>query len=561
MDVITIEGLKIFAYHGVYEEEKKDGQLFSVSAKLYLDVRKAARNDDLAKTVNYDEAAHLIEEIVKSESHDLIETVAENVATELLLRYTSLKTVSVRISKPEAPIELDFEDVYVEIERSRHTAYLSIGSNLGDRENYLDFAIEQLGRDELITVERVSAFIDTEPVGPVDQPDFLNGAVEISTLYSPHQLLHIVNDIENEAGRKRIVHWGPRTLDIDIILFDDQVIADEKLKIPHPEMLNREFVLQPLSEIAPYAFHPILHKTVQELYSQLKKKLEHEAELFNVDDYTEVETLDNGDDRIVYCGVPGAYAESAAKKYFGEDSNVYNVGSFDDVVSEVVSGSAKYGVLPIENSSAGFVAGIYDIIRSSGVQIVAEVVLDIEHALLGLKDSVLTDIKKVYSHPQGLMQCKTFIDEHGLETKSVSNTAVAASRVREKGDKTIAAIASERAAELYDLKILARRINFQSDNSTRFVVISGKKIFLSISDKISISFTTQHKAGALYEILGRINDNGINMTSIESRPSLRKKWEYIFYISFEGRLTDKNVRKALGEILAESMEMNLLGTF
>ena len=132
MDVITIDRLKVYAYHGVFEQEKKDGQLFFVSAKLYLDVRKAARNDDLSKTVNYDEAAHLIEKIVKAESHDLIETVAENVAMELLLAFPELQTVSIRLSKPQAPIELEFDDVAVEIERSRHTAYLSIGSNLGN---------------------------------------------------------------------------------------------------------------------------------------------------------------------------------------------------------------------------------------------------------------------------------------------------------------------------------------------------------------------------------------------------------------------------------------------
>ncbi len=561
MDIITIEKLKVYAYHGVFEEEKKDGQVFYVSARLHLDVRKASRNDDLSKTVNYDSVAHLIDETVRSEKYDLIETVAETVATEILLKFPVIRTVDVKISKPEAPIELEFSDVSVEISRSRHTAYLGIGSNLGDRESYLDFAVEQLGKDELISVERVSDYINTEPVGLVEQPDFLNGVVEISTIYSPHQLLHVINDIENEAGRERIVHWGPRTLDIDILLFDDVITADEKLKIPHPEMTNREFVLKPLNQIAPYAYHPIYRKTMEELYARLIKKLEHEAEPYDTDEYSEVEELGDSNSRIVYCGVPGAYAESAAKKYFGENANVYNVKSFDDVVSETVSGKAEFGVLPIENSSAGFVAGIYDIIRNSGVQIVGQVVLDIEHALLGLPDAHISDIRKVYSHPQGLMQCKDFIDEHGFAAESLSNTALAARRVKDKGDIREAAIASERAAELYGLKILARRINFQNDNSTKFVIVTAKKVFLSTSDKISISFTLQHKVGSLYEILGRINENGVNMTSIESRPSLRKKWEYVFYVSFEGKLTDKNVRKALGEILAESREMNLLGTF
>ena len=258
--------------------------------------------------------------------------------------------------------------------------------------------------------------------------------------------------------------------------------------------------------------------------------------------------------------------ESADGQFYSSSGFIYSYTGDDN--SEVKGkawsvylDTANPKTVTFDVSGAGFVAGIYDIIRNSGVQIVGQVVLDIEHALLGLPDAHISDIRKVYSHPQGLMQCKDFIDEHGFQAESLSNTALAARRVKDKGDIREAAIASERAAELYGLKILARRINFQNDNSTKFVIVTAKKIFLSTSDKISISFTLQHKVGSLYEILGRINENGVNMTSIESRPSLRKKWEYVFYVSFEGKLTDKNVRKALGEIHAEAREMNLLGTF
>ena len=560
MDTIEIRNLKIDAYHGVFDEEKETGQFFLISAKLHLDLRPSSMSDDLLKTVSYDEVAHTIEQVVTGEKWNLIEAVAESVASEILLKYTKVRSVEVRVDKPDAPIGLAFETVSATIERGRHIAYIGIGSNLGDRKLYLDQAVEQLGKDPYIRVIRSAKYIETEPYGPVEQPDFLNGAVELETLYSPQELLSVLHDIEQEAGRKRIVHWGPRTLDLDILLYDDAVIRESDLCIPHVEMERRTFVLEPLAEIAPHVVHPISRKTVSQLLEELKNS-ESKAEPYDIREYHFTEDLDRKNARICYAGVPGAYAEAAAMKFFGENADLMNVKTFDDVAAAVARGDADYGVLPVENSSAGFVSGNYDIIRNAELTIVDEVVLDIEHALLGIPSAMLSDIRKVYSHAQGLMQCKEYIEMHQFSSEAVSNTALAAKRVMESGDVTKAAIASERAAELYNLKVLARRINFTRDNATRFVIITKEKRVLTGSDSVLICFIAPHRVGALYQIMGIINRNSINMTRIESRPSLKKKWEYSFYVSFEGKLTDRNVQRMLGEIKEEAEDLTILGTF
>ncbi len=562
MDKISIENMEIYAYHGVYEDEKKEGQTFIISADLYTDIKKAASSDDLDDTVNYAYVCETIEKAAKDERCDLIETVAENIATAILKEYRGVKKAVITVKKPNAPIPYPFENVGVTVERSRHTVYLGVGSNLGDREGYLDFAADQLAKDEYIEINKVSSYINTAPYGPVEQDDFLNAAVEIETLHTPQELLSIVNDIEKEAGRKRIIHWGPRTLDIDILLFDDEIISEENLSIPHPEMAKRDFVLQPLNEIAPYVMHPVLKKTVKELYEDIIEDSKNQIEPFDISEYKIIESISlKAGDKVVYAGVPGAYAEQAMYKYFGYGIDSYNVKEFNDVVTEVKEGRAKYGIIPIENSSAGFVSGSYDTIRHSGVNIVGEVIVDINHALLGINGAEISDIKKVYSHPQGLLQCEEYIEKHGFFKVSMENTAAAAKRVKEAGLKDCAAIASERSAELYGLKILDRRINFSSDNATRFAVVTGEKIAAESADKIVICFSMPDKCGSLYQIIGCIMEHGLNMNSIESRPSLKKKWQYDFYVSFEGKLTDENVLKALGEIKIMAEYLIILGTY
>lgn len=561
MDKIRIDRLKVFAYHGVFEEEKREGQDFYISAELLVDLKDVGATDDIKYTVNYATVVDILINEFTATAYDTIEAAAETLVEAILNNFDLVKKVTVKVSKPHAPIDADFKDVSVEISRKRHVAYLGIGSNLGDKRGYLNMAVDELARDTNISVRKVSEYIVTEPYGPVDQPDFLNAVVEIETPLTAEELLAIIHDIEQEAGRERLIHWGPRTLDIDILLFDDEIINTENLTIPHPEMHKREFVLKPLAEIAPYVYHPTIRKNAVQMLEDLKFSAYAAVDKVETENYEEIESLSYKGKTVVYAGVPGAYAEEAAIKYFGGQVDYKNVKKFDDVVKAVADGDADYGIIPIENSSAGFVTGNYDIIRTGGVKIVSQIMIDINHCLLGLKDAEISDITKVYSHPQGLMQCKEYIDQNGFKAESVSNTARAAQRVRDENVKNQAAISSERAADIYGLKVLDRNINFSADNSTKFVILSKEEVFLSDSINVSICFTTQHKVGALYDVMGIIDRNELNMTSIESRPSLKHKWEYWFYVTFEGKLTDRNVIKALRELKANTDEMIILGTY
>ena len=173
------------------------------------------------------------------------------------------------IYKPQAPIPLPFGNVAISINRKWSKAILSIGSNMGDREEHLNCAVDSLYDDDNCRVNVVSNYIETEPYGPVEQDNFLNGCIEIETLYSPEELLKKVNQIEAFEGRTREIHWGPRTLDIDIVFYENQIVDLPELKIPHVEMHKRIFVLEPLKQIAPYWTHPILNKTVTQLLEDL----------------------------------------------------------------------------------------------------------------------------------------------------------------------------------------------------------------------------------------------------------------------------------------------------
>ncbi|MCI5805523.1 MAG: 2-amino-4-hydroxy-6-hydroxymethyldihydropteridine diphosphokinase [Clostridium sp.] len=270
MDQIIIENLEIFGYHGVFEEEAFLGQKFIVDARLYLDTRPAGQTDDLTQSLDYGEVCQFIKKLVETERYMLIEKIAEEIASGLLLTYDLLQKVEITVKKPWAPVRVHLDTVAVRIERGWHTVYLSIGSNMGDKEGYLDFAIDRLNALPDTKVTEVSDYIETEPYGDVEQDNFLNGALKIQTLKSPEELLDTTMAIEKEAHRERIVHWGPRTLDIDILFYDDAIIHTKRLTVPHIEIPKRTFVLEPLAAIAPYYMHPILHTSVLELLQRLE---------------------------------------------------------------------------------------------------------------------------------------------------------------------------------------------------------------------------------------------------------------------------------------------------
>ena len=163
----------------------------------------------------------------------------------------------------------------VEISRCWHTAYIAIGSNMGDKKGYLDEAVKKLDSHALCKVIKVSDYITTEPYGGIEQDEFLNGALELRTLLYPDELLALLNRIEAEAGRKRTVHWGPRTLDLDILFYDNCIIDTPSLTVPHIDMANRDFVLIPMAQIAPYLRHPVLNCTIGQLLDRLNVSTEN----------------------------------------------------------------------------------------------------------------------------------------------------------------------------------------------------------------------------------------------------------------------------------------------
>lgn len=270
MDEIRIENLKVYAYHGVYAEENERGQDFYVNAVLYTDVRRAGQEDALTLSTDYGEVCHFINDFLKIHTFRLIETLAEETAEQILLHFPLIKALDLEIRKPQAPIGLPFESVSVKIHRGWHTAYVALGSNMGDKEAYIEGALNGLRKKEGIKVIRVSSLIETAPYGEVqDQENFLNGAAELKTLYTPEELLDFLHELEQEAKRERTLHWGPRTLDLDIIFYDDLVMETETLTIPHRDMQNREFVLKPLSELAPGIRHPVLQKSVRQMLEEI----------------------------------------------------------------------------------------------------------------------------------------------------------------------------------------------------------------------------------------------------------------------------------------------------
>lgn len=268
-DEIHIENLEFFARHGVFPEETKLGQKFIVSLTMYMNTRKAGKSDNLEISVDYGAVSHFITDYMKENTFLLIEAAAENLVRELLLHFPLVKGINLELKKPWAPIGLPVEYASVKISRFWHRAYLGMGSNLGDKKGYLDQAVEKIKEDPECVVEKVSQYLVTEPYGGVEQDDFLNACMVVRTLLSPEELLDKLHEIEQEAHRERIIHWGPRTLDLDILMYDDLVMESDDLIIPHIEMDKREFVLKPLCEIAPNLRHPILKKTVSQLLAAI----------------------------------------------------------------------------------------------------------------------------------------------------------------------------------------------------------------------------------------------------------------------------------------------------
>lgn len=265
MQKVKITGLEVIARHGVLAEEKVNAQPFVFDATIDCDFSAAAVNDDLSLTVNYAEACRALADFCKENCFNLIETLACRSARLLLEKFPVANRAEVTVHKPEAPIGLPFKDVSVTVAAERNKALLSLGSSAGDRKQTLDGALSALDGVDGVKLLKVSKYIETEPYGGAAKNMFLNCAAVAECLISPRQLLDEIHKIEKGFGRVRTVRWGDRTLDIDIVFFGDKVIAEEGLCVPHPDYLNRPFVLVPLKEIAPDFACPKTFKRIADM--------------------------------------------------------------------------------------------------------------------------------------------------------------------------------------------------------------------------------------------------------------------------------------------------------
>ncbi len=362
-------------------------------------------------------------------------------------------------------------------------------------------------------------------------------------------------------------------IDTQIVeLFEERMkivkdVAEYKISTGKP-VLDKEREKKKLESVCSMADNEFNRHGIFELFTQLfsiSRKLQYSMLHTKVmgTNFLPVETLTlKPDFNVVYFGTEGSYTEQATQEYFGETVNRFSAETFRDVMAAVKEGRADYGVLPIENTTTGGITDSYDLLVEFDNYIIAEHILKVNQALLGLPGTSLSELKSVYSHPQGLLQSRKYLENYpNIKTIECSSTAAAAKKVFIDQDKTQAAVAGIQAAKTYHLEVLASNINHEQGNSTRFIIITNKKIFLKNSDKVSICFSIPHQSGSLYTMLSHIIYNNLNMTKIESRPLPGRNFEYRFFVDFEGNFGEASVNNTLDGILAEALELKVLGNY
>ncbi len=300
---------------------------------------------------------------------------------------------------------------------------------------------------------------------------------------------------------------------------------------------------------------------IMSISRKLQYKLLAQHGIMEKPSFRPVDTLDKENATVVFQGIEGSYSYAAMKEYFGADVKNIHVKTFRNAMETIAEGKADYAVLPIENSTAGGVSEIYDLLVEFNNYIVGEQIIEIKHCLLTVPGATKDDIKTVYSHPQSLMQSAGYLRKHDWKQVSMENNAFAAKKVADEGNKTQAAIAGRYAGELYGLDILEEGINDSQLNSTRFIIVCNEKKFLKNAGKVSICFEIPHESGSLYKTLSHFIYNGINLCNIESRPIREKNWEYRFFVDFEGNLEDSAVQNALGSLKEETRNMIIFGNY
>lgn len=335
------------------------------------------------------------------------------------------------------------------------------------------------------------------------------------------------------------------------------------------KVFDRQREHDKLQNVAAKATTDFNKKGIREIFEQLmsisrKKQYQQlvEAGALGRLPFIEVDSLNAEHARIVFPGTEGAYSQAAMQDYFGENCNSFYVRTFRDAMESIEEGAADFAVLPIENTTAGAVDEMYDLLVEFENYIVAETIIPITHTLSGLPGTKLSDIERVYSKGVALMQASRYLDEHSdWQQISVANTAIAAKKILDEQDMTQAAVCSAYAAKVHGLEILEDNINDNPNNFTRFIVVTNQKIFLKDAKKISICFEVPHESGSLYHLLSHFIYNDLNMSKIESRPIEGSNWEYRFFVDFEGNLADAAVKNAIRGLREESRSLKILGNY
>ena len=335
------------------------------------------------------------------------------------------------------------------------------------------------------------------------------------------------------------------------------------------KVFDRQREHDKLQNVAAKATTDFNKKGIREIFEQLmsisrKKQYQQlvEAGALGRLPFIEVDSLNAEHARIVFPGTEGAYSQAAMQDYFGENCNSFYVRTFRDAMESIEEGAADFAVLPIENTTAGAVDEMYDLLVEFENYIVAETIIPITHTLSGLPGTKLSDIERVYSKGVALMQASRYLDEHSdWQQISVANTAIAAKKILDEQDMTQAAVCSAYAAKVHGLELLEDNINDNPNNFTRFIVVTNQKIFLKDAKKISICFEVPHESGSLYHLLSHFIYNDLNMSKIESRPIEGRNWEYRFFVDFEGNLADAAVKNAIRGLREESRSLKILGNY
>lgn len=343
-------------------------------------------------------------------------------------------------------------------------------------------------------------------------------------------------------------------------------IAEYKRSVGKPiyDPAREEEKLATLASLSENEFN---QRAIADLFKQImsiSRKLQYTM-LDNLEGLglTEVQAIcSDQNTKVAFYGEKGSYTEQAMLDYFQTEVSGLPMETFGEVMQSIKEGKAKYGVLPIENSSTGTLSDIFDLLAEYDNYIIGEQLVKIEHNLWGLPGATISDIKKVYSHKQGLLQCSEFLKQHqGVKLIDGYSTAGSARLILEEKDITQAAIASKRAGEVNGLQLLQAGIHNEDHNTTRFIIITNDQIYLKGSERTSICFELPHKSGSLYHMLSHFIYNNINMTKIESRPITGKAFAYRFFVDIEGGLDTPKVKNALHCIKEEAIQMKILGSY